>query len=80
MIKSILAISAALVLVSFPALAAGPKKPVTCQNFSVAKLDSGATIGLCMGKPGKKPRILSTYTITTVKNPEGADVKVMVGF
>lgn len=73
-------IAIALMLVSVPVLAVGPKKPVTCQNYSIAKLDDGSTIGMCQGKPGKKPRILSTYTITTVKDPSGAQVKVLVGY
>lgn len=79
--KIILAILA-LTLVSGSALAEGAraKKPVTCQSYSIAKLEDGSTIGMCQGKPGKKPRILSTYTLTTVKDPSGAQVKVLVGY
>ena len=72
----------ALTLVSGSAMAEGAKakKPTTCQNFSEAKGPDGSMIGLCAGKPGKKPRILSTYTITQIKDPSGASIKVMIGF
>lgn len=84
-----LLVIAALVLTAGTAFAAGADKAakvVACQNFTIAKLDNGATMGVCsgsaegMGRKGKKPRFLTSYTVAKVADPSGALVSVLVGF
>lgn len=68
------------------ALAAEPHlnqpKPKACAEYTIAKLDNGASMGVCAAaKPGGKPTYLRSFSIVKVTDPaSGVAVNVMVGF
>lgn len=61
--------------------AKGPKKPVVCLSFTeqtMAIEGESQKVAICTDRA--KPVILTTYTVTTVKNDEGTAVRAVVGY
>jgi hypothetical protein len=56
-------------------------RPVACLDYSIAKLADGSSIGMCEGRKGKKPRLMRSFAVTKVTNPDtGAAATLLVGF
>lgn len=74
---------AALVLFAGTAYAAEVReaRPVACLDYSVAKLPDGSSVAMCVGKKGKKPRLLRSFAMAKVTDPDtGVSVPMIVGF
>jgi hypothetical protein len=73
---------AALVLASLSiASVAEAKKPTVCMAYAESTLPVDGTptkVAICTD--GKKPVVLTSYTIATVKDENGAAVKAVVGW
>lgn len=70
----VLGIVCVLALAVSGTVEAKPKKPVVCMSFTEVK-DVGA---VC--RDGKRPVILTSYTIVTAKSEDGAPIRVAVGY
>lgn len=79
-----IAITAIVLTFAAAGLAASAKtrKPVACENFTIATTTDGAKFGVCGAtKPGGKVTDLRTYQIVSVIDPETEKpVKILVGF
>ena len=79
-----LAIAAIILSFATAGLAAAQKarKPVVCENFTIATTTDGAKFGVCGAtKPGGKMIDLRTYQVVSVIDPDTEQpVKVLVGF
>jgi hypothetical protein len=72
---------ASLFVVSLASAKPKAKKPVTCLQFKEDTLvidGENAKVAIC--SDGAKPVILTTYTVTTIKNDEGTSVRAAVGY
>jgi len=77
------AIAAALVLATGTAFAAEAReaRPVACADYSIAKTADGSTIGMCAGRKGKKPRLMRSFAMAKVVDPDtGASTNLLVGY
>jgi hypothetical protein len=77
-------LSIALVLVGvFTVATAGakPKKPTTCMTFKEDTLVvDGESQKVAICEDGKKPVVLTNYSIVTIKNDEGVATRAAIGY
>lgn len=78
-------LSIAMVLAGLSTLAfnaaATPKRPVVCLEFTETTMPiSGVATKVAVCTDRKKPVILTTYIVSTVKNEDGASVRAAIGY
>lgn len=81
MIRSIISVGVFTVACALAQAAGASKKPVVCLAYveTTMPVDGKASrVAVCTD--GKKPIVLTQYTVSTIKDEDGESVKVAIGW
>lgn len=81
MIRSFIVGGIVTVAVALSSIAQASKKPTVCLAFSEANLVvDGKPEKVAICQDGKKPVVLTSYVLTTIRGEDGESVKVAIGW
>lgn len=81
MIRTIVALGVITVGVALAQVADAAKKPTVCLSYSETTLVvDGKPEKVAICQDGKKPVVLTSYVLTTIRDEDGESVKVAIGW